>query len=247
MLSQVFCKKQATTLAWFNRHIPLRVQYAGSLYVDKLEKDSGLHLVKPVAPILVLTGNIGRADSYQTQHFISHCSHYWNQVVYVPGAYELDSPDLVHKTKEMCERHKNVRFLNHNTLVSIPYKTIFMGAPLLNTPNADLDWFKREFTKWTDSHYKLVNVSSGIPSKALLNSDNHVDKDLYPDVNAWICGGVLGSKTCVFNNGLVAAYNDRGSIDSANDFDESKGWSREAYIVVPENREPNDATYELIS
>ena len=203
-----------------------RVQYAGSLFVDKFEKVAGAHFVKPVAPILVLNGNIGKLTSFQTHAFLRHCSGLWDAIVYVPGAYE--------QTSRLIDIDiPNVYFLNRRT---VKLKGVYFSG-CAYTSLEDHMWIRDEFYKLNISgghNKKIVAATYGIPCVSMAHSRDlpikltHVD-EFYPCFNAWISGYTRGAKTHVYNNGVIGAYNARGPIDGLNDFDGSCGWRRDAF------------------
>jgi len=228
-----------------------RVQYTGSLYVDTFETGAGNHFVKPVAPILVLTGGIGKPDSVQTRDFLIYCNYNWDKVLYIPGFYELkDDPDrAINNLRELSLHYKNVRVLCNETYVSHPHRTVFMGAPLLTDAYDDKDrsWLREEYSKWRNDPFKLVIATSGVPHKALLKAPTQKPGSLYPDVNAWLCGHTHGSNYMEFENGVLAAYNARGHADGPNDMEGHMGWSRTAALTVPENRPIDGSSGPLLA
>jgi hypothetical protein len=210
------------------------------------ETGVGNHFVKPVAPILVLNGGIGKPDSVQTRDFLYHCNYSWDKVLYVPGQYEMGS-GAVSKLRELCLHYKNVRILSNETYVDHPHNTVFMGAPLLKRGDNDMDWLRTEFLKWRDGHYKIVIATSGVPHKSLLKVPTEKPGSLYPDVNAWLCGHTHGSNYMEFENGVLAAYNARGHMDGPNDMEGHMGWSRTAALTVPENRPIDGSSGPLLA
>ena len=210
-----------------------RVQYASSLFVDTFEKVVGAHLVKPCAPILVLTGNIGKLTSFQTHAFLGHCSRLWDSVLYVPGHYELSSPIIpINKA--------NIHYLHNKSITINNIK--FMGSPYLT--KEDKEWVITEFSQ-TPVLQSVVALTYSIPNNCMIHSEdakkttimtNFILGDLYPCVNAWISGYKRGAKTAIYENGVLAAYNARGHIGSDNDFQGKHGWMRDAFLDVPPNR-----------
>lgn len=202
------------------------IQYASSLFVDKFEKVVSAYLVKPVAPILVLSGNIGKHKSAQTYAFLQHCSRNWDTIVYVPGEYELSDtsvPDF---------NYKNLYYLNRDT--AYINGIYFTGTPYLYYN--ERDWVINEVA-CLDSlkpHALKVVVTHGIPCLSLLGG-SFMDRynEINPCVDAWISGYSRGAKTHLYDNGVVAAYNARGPLDGPNDFDGKLGWTREARINIP--------------
>ena len=66
----------------------LKIQYASSLFISRNIGKSVPH-IKPVAPVLALTGNIGSPVCHVTQKFLKKCAHDFEYVLWVPGFEEL--------------------------------------------------------------------------------------------------------------------------------------------------------------
>jgi hypothetical protein len=203
-----------------------RIQYTSSLYVDAFETSAGAHYVKPVAPILVLNGNIGRG--YQLRQFIQHCARNWDHVLYVPGDYEL----MNHGHRIAAEHELDVMladFPNTNLMTNYCYyirsaDTYFVGTPYLNM--LDKLWLRDEMDKLVDVESNVVIVSSYAP---LIKRPT---LETMPLADAWLFGGKAGGTRIVGRNGSVCAYNARGHIARENDFNGAAGWRRDAYITL---------------
>jgi len=200
------------------------VQYTSGLFVDTSESISPAFYIKPVAPILALTGDIGLAKTKHTREFLKYCNRNWDTTLYVPGKYELKE---LAATAELCNEFPNIRLLNRNTYVSAQNSVVFIGAPMVDD-GADMDsrWMRSEFLNWRDFPYKIVALTNGSPVK---KGQNNVT----PYVNAWVCGGREGSAQIRFDSGSVLAYNNRGSYY----YYGMNNWTRRAVVAVPENDE----------
>jgi hypothetical protein len=219
-----------------NSYKQLRVQYASSLYVDKYEKVIGAHFVRPVAPILVLNGNIGKVDSEQMFHFLQHCSRLYSEVMYVPGSYEIGNGDLdkiIEKMKKNLYVLNNVHVLNNSIAYLEKYNITFLG-----TMN-DKAWLRDQFTTeklFSNEKSRIVAVTHNIPNYKMVhpvdkyNSHNSKNYTVYPKLDAWICGYLRGSYSHTYQNGVRCMYNARGAIDGKNDFNRILGWSRSKYV-----------------
>ena len=216
-----------------------RVQYTSSLYVDKFEKTVGAHFVKPAASVLVLNGNIGKPQNIQTYHFIRHCSQIWKDILYVPGTYEIDGDDYRNKTDSMKQVYKslpNVHVLYNSTKYISYIDTLFLGT--IN----DKEWLRNKFTEKNEihkKHTKFVALTHFTPDISMIHPVDKkynisINYDIYPPVNAWLCGYNRGAHTHTYRNGVICAYNARGPIDGKNDFSERLGWSRSAYLDIPD-------------
>jgi hypothetical protein len=226
-----------------------RVQHTSSLYVDSFEKCAAAHFLRPVAPILVLNGNIGGPQNYQTKAFIEHCSKYWDTVFYVPGPLELKN-NAEHNMEVMnalADKYRNVHVMADNTIHLSGYNTTFIGNILRTETNSEFNKdiiainSALETCAKTDS--KLVVLSHGIPYPELrlpLDTESGAPKHtplprINSYMNAWICGYSRGGSEYVTNDGVVYAYNARGHIAKDNDFTGTHGWRRDAYIDIPNN------------
>lgn len=213
-----------------------RVQYTSSLYVDKFEKTVGAHFLKPVASVLVLNGNIGKPQSVQTYDFLQHCSRIWTDILYIPGDYELSSGvEQIDFMKKKYKSMENVHVLYNSSRYIHSIDTLFLGS-------FKTKWLFREFneknavypvsTKFVALTSSILNTCMVHPNdKKYAETDNY---DVYPKVNAWICGYTRGAHVHTFANGVVCGYNARGPIDGKNDFNETFGWSRSAYLDIPD-------------
>jgi len=200
------------------------VQYTSGLFVDTSESISPAFYIKPVAPILALTGDIGLAKTKHTREFLKYCNRNWDTTLYVPGKYELKE---LAATAELCNEFPNIRLLNRNTYVSAQSSVVFIGAPMVHD-GTDMDslWMRSEFLNWRDFPYKIVALTNGSPVK---KGQNNVT----PYVNAWVCGGREGSAQIRFDSGSVLAYNNRGPYY----YYGMNNWTRDAVVAVPENDE----------
>ena len=212
-----------------------RIQYVSSLFVDCFEKVIPFHLVKPVAPVLVLSGNIGRPSSKQTSDFLRSCSRAWDYVIYVPGPLELTEP--ISNFNQLNNGLPNVRLLTSNSVKL--NGVVYIGSPLLST--VDWDCLRRNYGEQKGEE-NVVAVTYGIPNINLVHpADTQYfpiqTATLYPAVNLWISGYTRGANRYLFDNGVLAVYNARGPLGRNNDFDGAKGWSREACVDLPKYEE----------
>jgi hypothetical protein len=221
------------------------VQYASSLFVDKFEKSIGAHFVKPVAPILVLNGNIGQACNIQTFNFIRHCSRNWSTVLYIPGKYELESmynEEQIYYMKMKFKSFENVHVLHNEAFHSSDSNTIFLGSI------DNVHWLANTIGNYRYYYpsMKIVALTYYMPDKAMIHPVDRSAADLETDiyrlnnlnvanylpVDAWICGYTRGANVQTLENGVVCAYNARGAIDGINDFDQKLGWCRSAKLEL---------------
>ena len=224
-----------------------RVQHVSSLYVDSFEKCAAAHFLKPVAPILVLNGNIGAPQNYQTNAFIGHCAKYWDTVFYVPGPWELKNNEELN-IKEMnvlASKYNNVHVMGNNSVFLSEYNTFFIGNTLRTDTKTefvkDVNSINNNLNTYATTDSKLVVLSHGLPYKTLVlpidieteTINNLQTPRINTYMNAWICGYSRGAAEYVSDNGTIYTYNARGHIAKANDFTGAHGWKRDAYIDIP--------------
>jgi hypothetical protein len=98
----------------------LRIQYASDLHLEILGTVPFPSLLKPVAPVLALAGDIGNPKSPDYQNFLKYCSSNWDHVVVVAGNHEFynkkpGTPSTVAERLQACQdvatSFQNVRFL----------------------------------------------------------------------------------------------------------------------------------------
>lgn len=70
----------------------IRIQYASHLMLP-FHKEPIQEILKPVAPILALCGNIGHSTCPRTREFLEHCDRNQKTVFWIPGALEQSSPE----------------------------------------------------------------------------------------------------------------------------------------------------------
>jgi hypothetical protein len=119
----------------------LRIQYASDLHLE-LGDASFQHILKPVAPVLVLAGDVGRPDMENYGSLLKYCSDNWDDVFVVAGNHEFYNthpekkwkiPDTMQKRLDLCASaaaatQPNVHFLNRRTVMRDG--VAFMGCTL---------------------------------------------------------------------------------------------------------------------
>jgi hypothetical protein len=102
-------------------HPRIRIQYASDLHLEFRDNFVGPTLLKPVAPVLALAGDIGSPYRREYRDFLAYCSQNWDAVFLVAGNHEFYNrlpmcrPHTVEQTltriREMTHEFQNVRFL----------------------------------------------------------------------------------------------------------------------------------------
>lgn len=114
----------------------MRIQYASDLHLEFFDKTPFPPILKPVAPVLVLAGDIGRPDMRTYRDFMHYCSRNWDATFVVAGNHEFyNGQKLRHSAQvrmEMCEticgEWPNVHFMNRRR---VEHEGVtFLGATL---------------------------------------------------------------------------------------------------------------------
>lgn len=66
----------------------MRIQYASDLHLE-FRGGPFQSLLTPVAPVLVLAGDVGRPDKPEYRNFLQYCSRNWDHTVVVAGNHEF--------------------------------------------------------------------------------------------------------------------------------------------------------------
>lgn len=71
------------------RRAAMRIQYASELHLELHDNFVGPALLKPVAPVLALAGDIGNPYRREYRDFLAYCSQNWDTVFVVAGNHEF--------------------------------------------------------------------------------------------------------------------------------------------------------------
>lgn len=121
----------------------MRIQYASDLHLEFFDKTPFPPILKPVAPVLVLAGDVGRPDMRSYRDFMHYCSRNWDAVFVVAGNHELyngkkrmhTALQRINLCNTICGEWSNVHFMNRRR---IDYDGVtFLGATLWT----DMDGF----------------------------------------------------------------------------------------------------------
>jgi len=99
----------------------LYLQYASNLYLTKHEKPLFPLFLQPVAPFLVLVGNVGHPLSDYYSSFFQWASNRWTSIIYIPGEIEECTTTDPYN---ILKHHQNVFILTKQNPFYIyePYK-----------------------------------------------------------------------------------------------------------------------------
>jgi hypothetical protein len=145
----------------------LRIQFASGLHLERYFKTPFPPIIKPMAPILLLAGNIGRPDHRIYRDFLHYCSRSWKHTVVVAGRSELYSREITTVSAErrlsQCEavisEFQNVYFLERDSVTcegvkilgvswwsepkSEDYRYIYTNGRLITEADT-ADWYARD-------------------------------------------------------------------------------------------------------
>lgn len=137
----------------------VRIQYASDLHLEFYKSPPSFQtLLKPVAPLLALAGDIGSPQIPHYTDFLRYCSEHWESVFVVAGNHEFYRRTYQHNLQlcgEVASQFPNVHFL-HRGRVELPqYGVTVLGATLwtdLGTP------YRQEVAKDVLSDYRNILV-----------------------------------------------------------------------------------------
>jgi hypothetical protein len=154
----------------------LRIQFASDLHLEFLGSVPFPSLLKPVAPVLALAGDIGNPMVPDYQNFLKYCSSNWDHVVLVAGNHEFYNKkpgalstvaERLQACRNVATAFTNVRFLERER-VDVG-GVAFLGCTLwtdLSDPAAAEEAERRM------NDYRLIAVEKNRPLRAA-------------DVSAW--------------------------------------------------------------
>ena len=113
------------------------VQYASDLHLDN-ETPAFSMILKPVAPVLALCGDIGDPFSKVYYDFLKWCSERWSTIFLVTGNHEYFSEETMdsveQKIGEVCSE-LGIIFLQKGIYREEKYKLIVVGCTLWSSPD----------------------------------------------------------------------------------------------------------------
>ena len=86
------------------KRISYRLQYASNLNVHMMSVIQARQLLNPVAPNLVLLGDIGIPNCRKTSEFFSWCGDNYEKVYWIPGFLEMSDSEGTHNWNERIEQ-----------------------------------------------------------------------------------------------------------------------------------------------
>jgi hypothetical protein len=177
----------------------MRIQYASDLHLERYDKVPFPPILKPVAPVLALAGDLGHPGRRAYRDLMHYCSRNWAKVFVVAGNHELYSSPRIIPAETLLERCEatakefpNVHFMNRTRIdyegvsflgatlwadLSEPndYRRIFTGADVrLLQPEDTAAWHRRD-RAWIVEQLRLVTnpvvlLTHHLPSIDLIRS-----------------------------------------------------------------------------
>jgi hypothetical protein len=104
----------------------LRIQYASDIHLELSGRISATHLLQPVAPVLVLAGDIGDPTKDIYRDFLRECGRAWEHVVVIAGNHEFYGAAVRRETVESrlaaaraaaAAAGRNVHFLERERVI----------------------------------------------------------------------------------------------------------------------------------
>jgi hypothetical protein len=156
----------------------LRIQYASDLHLEFAENFVGPTILKPVAPVLALAGDMGRPDKPMYKNFLRYCSSNWDAVFLVAGNHEFYNSRTIHPARRadtIDHRHAmieeaivefpNIHFLDRG-------RVNFRGVAFLGC------------TLWTDTISDTLRAQGAMNDYRMISVDG-VNPITPVDTNAW--------------------------------------------------------------
>jgi hypothetical protein len=165
----------------------LRIQYASDLHLEFSENVVGPAILKPMAPVLALAGDIGRPDKRPYRDFLKYCSSNWDAVFLVAGNHEFYNTNPVHRSDTVAERQDmidtavlgfpNVYFLDRTR---IDFRGVaFLGCTLWTDTSSDY-----ALAQATMNDYTRITIDRVNPISAKETTGWHI-KD-----REWLAGAI---------------------------------------------------------
>jgi len=135
----------------------------------------------PVAPFLLIAGDLGDPFHSSYQHFLSWASCNWERVIFIAGASEYgalhDASEVETQCRFLASNYHNVRFLQQQVITSIPGIQI-IGASLYGDQNALI-----QQTNFLQSNMKDDSII--LTYGCVCNATDNITSSL---ALQWVCG-----------------------------------------------------------
>ena len=116
------------------------IQYSSDLHIDRFPIGTSFYsFITPVAPILILAGDVCPVENPLFKAFIAWCSRHWHTVIFTAGNHEYyckeqvitPHADIDCRIQSIAEKLGNIIYLQHGAKYTIPNTNItFIGTTL---------------------------------------------------------------------------------------------------------------------
>jgi predicted phosphohydrolase len=135
------------------------------------------NIIKPVASILVLAGDIGDPFSPLFEQFLCYCSKHFQNVLFVTGNHEYYNysiNEVDNKINKLCEKYKNFHFLNNGIF---QYEDLyFIGTTLWTDINSMNNY---DLISVMVDYRKIINFTPELQKKLFKQNVEFIEKHLY--------------------------------------------------------------------
>ena len=139
----------------------LRIQYASDLHLEFMGFPTPIQpLLKPIAPILVLAGDVGNPFQRNYRDMMSYCNIHWNRTFVIAGNHEYyhksaTVADCLKQMQYLTDEFPNIRFLDR---ARSDYDGVaFLGATLWSDLSGSEDIAARMM-----NDYRLIRKEPGV-------------------------------------------------------------------------------------
>jgi hypothetical protein len=123
----------------------MRIQYASDLHLELWTKVTFDETLEPVAPYLVLCGDVAKLNAPNLRQFLEYCSERWKLIFWIPGNEEIWSYSnledySLQKMREISSPYRNIKILYKDTflLEENDEKLLLVGLSLWHKPRNDV-------------------------------------------------------------------------------------------------------------
>ena len=115
----------------------MRIQVASNLHLDRHAKVCPQLVLRPAAPILALTGNLGNPHLRTYRDLLFYCSQNWDRTIVIGGDLEESRDPHFIQCISVTEEFQNIQFLNKGRMD-------FRGITFLGIAHHSSEWIDRQ-------------------------------------------------------------------------------------------------------
>lgn len=169
----------------------MQIQVASNLHLERYAKVCPQLILRPAAPILALTGNLGNPHQRTYRDLLFYCSRNWDRTIVIGGDLEESRDPHFMKCMSVAEEFQNVRFLNMGRMD-------FRGITFLGIAHNYSEWIHRQIALCPNL---IVFVSHKRPPTNLLPAGSivvHSGEQTIVEVKEEYRDPLLMAATCEF-------------------------------------------------